>query len=257
MKNNPLFLYLNDTRPSISHRIKFPEGDGAKRNYLLIDKTTPNDEAVFPAFTLFQKHLRIDKFTSIMGEIEHSNPYSSNLCPAHYTERYRNPDNDDQLVLHIYYNLQGRIVHIHAKNETKNEPLALSEEQITIATSLSNWGSEMLKEISSSRNDYVKKNAEQAKIKQRITEFYGTLPNMKSQQHSRLLASIIPTMEWNDLFTHGEITPQTRFIKKIAKLTLTPAKQERNTRGFRLLDSDASGETKHDEPSISTNSIRL
>lgn len=256
MKNNPLFLYLNRTRPSISHRIKFPEGGGAKRNYLLIEREEKNDVEIFPTYNLLHKHLRIDKVTSIMAEVEHSNRYSSNLCPAHYTERYHNPDNDDQLVLHIYYNLQGRIVRIHAKNETKNEPLALSEEQITIATSLSNWGSEILKEISASRNDHVKKQAEQAKIKQRITEFYGTLPNINPQQHSRLLVSIIPTMEWNDLFTHGEITPQTHFIRKIAKLTLTPAKQERNTKGFRLLDSDASGESKDDDPNTTKDTTK-
>ena len=151
-----------------------------------------------------------DKFTSIMGEIEHSNLllqlYQLTTQSAIAT-----------LIMMTSWYCTSTIIckdtlSIH-KNETKNEPLALSEEQITIAT-VSQTGAQKCKEIGSSRNDYVKKNAEQAKIKQRITEFYGTLPNIKPQRHSRLLASIIPTMEWM-IYSHMEkLHPKPASLKK-------------------------------------------
>lgn len=232
MKTNPLFIFLKQANPSLSLPVVFHPGKNIRNAYLLLDmnQNSSKHPSTLPNLTLVDRHIRIDKLTKLLNETQCRNPYSSNFCPAHYTERYIDPKSNDQIVLHVYFNIKGHILKTSCKFENNNKPIPLTRQQLANAAQSAAPASQIIEEINATRYKHVADKTEKAKITEKIEYIYEMLDRGTHQNVKRTLREILPIIEQNNLFTSGEITAQTKFLTRLAENISQTASNVSSTR---------------------------
>ncbi len=215
MKLNPLFQFIREKEQIISTLFSYVHKNG----YLLITNDSISEPLkLFKNAITIDRHLRIDEHTMILDEASGINPYSSNLCPAHYTERYYCEESQKHLVLHVYLNLKGDILKTVIKDEdTGLTDEHLSESQKETARHSAQWGIDQLNELIAKRDQYLFDISQSANLEILTDLIYQELQSKQLSRARQKIEAILPILQQNDLFAHGVITAQTRFLERVVQ----------------------------------------
>ncbi len=215
MRLNPLFQFIREKKSLITLTSCVH-----KNGYLLITNDSSSEPAqLFKNFITIDRHLRIDEYTMILDETPGINPYSSNLCPAHYTERYFCEESQKRLVLHVYLNLKGNIL----KTVIKDEDTGLTEEHLSgsqqkTVRHFAQWGINKLNELISKRDQYLLDISKSVNLEMYTDLIYEELQSQQLSSARHNIEAILPILRQNDLFSHGVITDQTLFFERVVQI---------------------------------------
>lgn len=254
---NPLYHYIKNDANCLSETNQLPEDS----NYILIHRDDSYDKNIFgDEFKIESRHLRIDKQAAIIDENESFNEYSSNLTPAHYTERYFNGQGVEK-TLHVYFTIQASIIKVSAsikgESAANHESLKLNDEQIQNAIENAKWAVKKIHTLNRSRAIYTDKMSKE--IEGQLADFYAKMNIKHSACENSVLDKLIKKMEVNDLCKSGSETSKTVFVKNVQrKLQSFQSEQKgsdlRSQTGENDSDSDDDRETKNDEQIAIVNS---
>mgnify|MGYP001250874764 CR=1 FL=1 len=257
MRMNPLFKFINQKKPKTCANITFKEA------FLIIDHPSADPSPdLFPGLHLIEGHLRIDALTHIIDEVVSASSYSTNLCPAHYTERYQSDTGDDKLVVHVYFNLKGDILKIAVKNEDTEKSLAITDEQTQILQQKSTWAKNMLGELNLARENYLSQVAKRHNIKDTHETIYKLLKSKLLSSAIPEINSILTALIEQDLFTLGKISAETRFFEQLSQSVMqrqSAAKRHAGDSMFKFsvlaVVDDSASEHAVTEPTDSTSTV--
>ena len=200
MKTNPLYEFINEVKPTIAYPITYLDS----RNYLLIKRGAPDKSSdLFENYIREEGHLRIDQKAMFLDESYNRSPYSTNLSPAHYTERYCEKNGNERRVLHVYFNLKSDVLKVIVKNENTGEILPLSHTQETEIDQASSWAAKILQDLLKMRDEHLTSITEETDLKNCMQLIYNRLSTNQLAGIASKITPLLNTLKKSERYTFG------------------------------------------------------